>query len=361
MIHCADLHLDSAMTAHFDPETAKKRRGEMLRTFERTVEYACDEGVSAILIAGDMFDTANTRELTRNTILHCIRANPGIAFFYLRGNHDNNNFIKELGDQIPANLMLFDGKWSCYECGDVAIFGAESNNAGAGFYDSLHPDPEKINIVLLHGQICESAEGVEYGIDLSRLRGRNIDYLALGHIHSYSEGRLDGRGLYCYPGCMEGRGFDECGEHGFVLLEIDEAKRSVNRSFIPFASRMIYSVNADVTGCLSTREMIMTSAEALADAGCDQSSMVRLVLSGELEAECEKDISYLTAAFSGRFFFFRAVDETTLKVNFEDYLLDESLKGEFVRTVSGDTSLSEEDKAFIVRYGLRALAGEEAD
>lgn len=360
IIHCADLHLDSAMTAHFDLETARARRGEMLHTFERMVEYACDEGISAILIAGDMFDSANTCELTRNTILHCIRANPGIAFFYLKGNHDDNNFINALGEQMPSNLMLFNRQWTCFECGNVSIYGAELNDAG-GFYDGLNPDPDKINITMLHGQISENADGVEHGIDLNKLRDRHIDYLALGHIHSYSEGRLDDRGIYCYPGCLEGRGFDECGEHGFVLLDIDEDNHSIRRSFIPFASRTVYSVNADVTGCISTREMIMQAAEAIAEAGCDHSSMVRLVLSGELEAECEKDLSYISAAFSGRFFFFKAVDETRLTINFENYLLDESLKGEFVRTVLGESVLSDEDKALIVRYGLQALAGEEAD
>ena len=54
-------------------------------------------------------------------------------------------------------------------------------------------------------------------------------------------------------------------------------------------------------------------------------------------------------------------DETRLKISIDDYLLDESLKGEYVRTVLGDSSLSDEDKAIIARYGLMALAGEEAD
>ena len=51
---------------------------------------------------------------------------------------------------------------------------------------------------------------------------KNIDYLALGHIHKYKQAELDQRGVYCYSGCLEGRGFDECGEKGFVLLDIDE-------------------------------------------------------------------------------------------------------------------------------------------
>ena len=114
IIHCADIHLDSAMTSHSDPESARKRRGEMLRTFERMVSYAAREGVSAILIAGDLFDAPNTRELTRNTVLHCIASNPAIAFFYLKGNHDDNNFLNgldELGKK-PCNLMLFGRNWT---------------------------------------------------------------------------------------------------------------------------------------------------------------------------------------------------------------------------------------------------------
>ena len=362
IIHTADLHLDPAMTAHFDPDTARTRRDELLRTFERMVAFACDEGVSAILIAGDMFDSPETRELTRNTLLHCIRSDPSLAFFYLKGNHDDY-LLKDLAgqDERPVNLMLFGPEWSCYECGDVAIYGAELSEGTEGFYDGLQPDPDKINIVMLHGQISESPDGAEHAIELKKLRGKNIDYLALGHIHSFSEGRLDDRGVYCYPGCLEGRGFDECGPRGFVLLDIDEKNRSISREFIPFASRLIFSVTADVTGCRSSREMIMKSAEALADAGCEPSSMVRLILSGELDAECEKDLQYLSAAFSERYYFFEIADETRLKINLDDYLLDESLKGEFVRTVCGDDSLSDEDKAFIVRYGLKALAGEEAD
>lgn len=363
IIHCADIHLDSAMTSHFDPETTRKRRDEILLTFEKMVQYAAREKVSAILIAGDLFDAPNTRELTRNAVLHCVTSNPSITFFYLKGNHDDNNFLSVLDrtGRLPGNLMLFDRKWGCYEYGDVAIYGAELSDGGGGFYEGLAPDADKINIVMLHGQISENPAGVDYGIDLKRLRGRNIDYLALGHVHTPESGRLDERGEYCYPGCLEGRGFDECGARGFMLLEIDEENRMITRTFVPFAGRNIYSVRADVTDCMTTHEMIMTAAESLAEAECDSSSIVRLVLSGEPDAECEKDIRYIASVFAEKYFFFQVVDETRMRISMEEYLLDESLRGEFVRTVFGDDSLSDEDKAVIVRYGLRALAGEEAD
>ena len=162
IIHCADIHLDSAMTSHFDPETTRKRRDEILLTFEKMVQYAAREKVSAILIAGDLFDAPNTRELTRNAVLHCVTSNPSITFFYLKGNHDDNNFLSVLDrtGRLPGNLMLFDRKWGCYEYGDVAIYGAELSDGGGGFYEGLAPDADKINIVMLddvsRNDVCDA-------------------------------------------------------------------------------------------------------------------------------------------------------------------------------------------------------------
>jgi len=55
----------------------------------------------------------------------------------------------------------------------------------------------------------------------------------------------------------------------------------------------------------------------------------------------------------------KVYDETRLKINVSDYMLDASLKGEYVRQVMQDESISEEDKKIIIRYGLQAIAGEE--
>ena len=110
LIHCADIHLDSAMTSHIAPDTARKRRGEILRNFERMVEFAAAEDVGAILIAGDLFDTPVTSELTRSTLLHCITSHPGIAFFYLRGNHDEKLLTEGLFEKPFKSLLLLRRK-----------------------------------------------------------------------------------------------------------------------------------------------------------------------------------------------------------------------------------------------------------
>lgn len=156
-------------------------------------------------------------------------------------------------------MKLFTDAWTTYEEaeGRINISGIElsASNLGSA-HVTLLPDAKKFNIVMLHGQEAESdAKDKAEIINLKLFRNKGIDYLALGHIHGYKKEALDARGLYCYPGCLEGRGFDECGEHGFVLLEIDEESGHFTHTFVPFAQRKLYTVEVDVTDCTTTVEM----------------------------------------------------------------------------------------------------------
>ena len=59
ILHCADIHLDSAMTANLDKDKARERRSELLASFKDMVGYAVKECIGVIIIAGDLFDTRN--------------------------------------------------------------------------------------------------------------------------------------------------------------------------------------------------------------------------------------------------------------------------------------------------------------
>lgn len=351
-IHCADLHLDSKMSANLDKEKAKERKAEILHTFERMVDYAEQNGVFGILIAGDMFDTKNTTAATRNAVLFQINSHPELTFYYLNGNHDNDNFLAGL-DTIPENLKMFDSVWTQYEVGEIVISGIDLSVENTEFaHASLMLDSEKFNIVMMHGQEGEL-------INLRSLKNKGIDYLALGHIHAYKTEQLDARATYCYPGCLEGRGFDECGEHGFVVLDINEGDGTYSHEFISFAKRKLYTITVDVTDCQTTSEMIAKTRDSLEEAGCDETALVKIVLTGTLDVECEKDVDHILTRFKSQYYFVKIYDETTLKINVEDYMLDASLKGEYVRMIMQDSAMSEEDKAIIIRYGLQVIAGEE--
>ena len=349
LIHCADIHLDSPMETNLSADKARERKLEIRSTFARLVRTAADEGVEAILIAGDLFDGARVTKSTENYVLDLIASYPQIDFYYLSGNHDQGSTLANAA-QLPANLYTFGKVWSTYRRGNIAITGAATPDA-----DTLSLNPEDVNILLLHGQERRGA-GVagEDIIHLGRFKNKHVDYAALGHIHEHRVLRLDSRGVAAYSGCLEGRGFDECGTKGYVLLTVEGDR--VSHRFVPFAARTLHTVECDVTGFTSGLDLEERMLASVRDiAGKD---MVKVILTGTVPAEATLDLTHLRGALAERFYFAKIKDQTRLSINAEDYAHDISLKGEFVRRVMA-SSLSESEKERVIACGFRALSGEE--
>lgn len=359
IIHCADLHLDSKLSANLDKEKASERKLELLNAYNRMLNYALDNDVDAIIIAGDLFDTRAITKRAKNTVLDGIFSHESIDFYYLQGNHDSYNFFDDL-DNVPDNLHMFGDSWNTYRIGNVTITGVElDKNNQNHIYSSLVLDNDKYNIVVMHGQESNSSADKTENINLKELRNKGIDYLALGHIHAYKEEKLDNRGVYCYSGCLEGRGFDECGEHGFVLLDIDEENRTATRTFVNMSYRNLYEVKVDVTDCMTTREISDKVEEVLNEMNYESKHLIKIILCGKVDLECDIDVDTLLAEYRDEFYFLKIYDETTMKVDYNDYAKDESLKGEFVRMIMNADDIDDEDKPFVIKYGISLLTGEE--
>ena len=242
ILHCADIHLDSPMETHMTREQAATRNTEILKSFQRMTEYAAKEKIKLVLIAGDFFDGERVTRRTVDGILDAVTSTPQIDYLYVSGNHDNwtNAFIDH---EVPVNFKCFTDKWDTFTYDDVSVSSIEMTKANAEtLYEQLPKQNNSINIVMLHGQ-TSTVSGVD-NVNLTLLKNKNIQYLALGHIHKYSWGQLDSDGIYCYPGCLEGRGFDECGKKGFVVLDTDA--RKIEPAFIPFSLREIHNIEIDI-------------------------------------------------------------------------------------------------------------------
>lgn len=352
-IHCSDLHLDSKMESNLSSQKARERKGEILNTFERMVKYACDNEVNGIIIAGDMFDTSRISNLTKTRVLNIITKNSEIDFLYLSGNHDESNFISQI-DQLPNNLKIFGKYWTTFDYGDIKVHGAILDGNNKTIYDTLNLKAEDFNIVVLHGQIAKynSKEDGEI-INLPKLKDKNIDYLALGHIHNFIQDRLDKRGIYCYSGCLEGRGFDECGEKGFVLLEIDN--KDLKTSFIPFAKRKLNEVKFDISGFDDWFDIEDEIVKMLKD--FSRENLIKIELIGSYTLNLDKHLSMLEQKLDD-FYFAKIKDKSKLKVSLGDVENDISLRGEFIRGVL-NSNLKEEEKEGVILIGLKALSGED--
>ena len=416
LIHTADLHLDSAFSSRFSKEEAEERRQNLLMAWNRLLSYGIEKKVQAVLIAGDLFDSAVVSRSTMEIFLSSIRRNPDISFFYLRGNHDTENTFR-FQENLPKNLFLFSKGGKKYRLNEKLIlagkeyYGSTERNEdgfpGQSFWDFKEED---CNLFMLHGDLYESdirypldsasdiglrnEGGTEQdrnvqtdrkvqqgrdtwgdreeqqdkdaenevqdnaGISLKALSRYPVHYLALGHIHKRGEGQF-GSIRYAYPGCLQGRGFDEEGEKGFFYLEVNEETKEIQTEFIPIKEgefRILELELCEEDDSLSALEKI---EEKIKEEACTEKDSLRILLKGEKSPEGERNLRYLERALSERFSYVEVKEESRLVLRKEDYIHEKSLKGEFLRMVSDSESLSKEEKEKIILLGIGLLQGEE--
>ena len=273
--------------------------------------------------------------------------------------NDSGELILIYQDGTEQNLGVVVGKDDSDGAdgtgGSVVITGLELDGSNwESMYRDLDLKPEDVNIVMLHGQIATQPAPEQIALPL--LRGKHIRYLALGHIHSHQQDKLDLDGDYCYCGCLEGRGFDECGQKGFVMVEIEENR--LTSRFVPFAKRQLHEVAVDISG-LTTVSQIHAAMETAA-AGIPAADLVKFTLTGCYTLETQKDLRFLKKALESGFYFVKIKDESRLMIDKRSYEHDASLKGEFIRLVMASDK-TEAEKEAIICCGIRALSGEEVD
>ena len=353
LIHTSDIHLDSPLTTHLSSDRVRERKRELVATFKRTVERAEMLDAIGYIIAGDLFDTEKVTRSSLENLLAIIARSPQISFFYLFGNHEKKLLV-ESGVELPKNLKLFDDDWTYFRLDDVVVAGR--CQTAKNMFDTLKLDPTKRNIVVLHGELCDrSDEGGAIGV--KEIEKLPIDYLALGHYHTYSATSIGPRCTAVYSGVPEGRGFDEVGEKGVVLLDVD--RFGIRHEFIKTAKRTLRIVTADISEAKTGVDVEETVGAAMR--GIDREELVRVVLTGERDITTVLDTAALYDRFKDKFYYFEVKDATRVRILADDFKNDRSLKGEFIRSVIADESISDDMKEKIITTGLRALLGENID
>ena len=340
-IHTADLHLDSALSSINNNTKAKARRVELTDCFKRMVDFAVDNDVCGIIVAGDLFDVKNASPSAKKQVIDIISSANGIIFYMLCGNHDSKAFDDDFVSALPKNaIMLKDGVK--YRLGNVVVAGFEGDVVDAS---QVCFDENSFNIAVMHGQVVS---GNGEGINLKQLADKNINYLALGHIHSFEQGKLDRRGKWAYCGCPEGRGFDETGEKGFVLFDTQGKVE-----FVPFCKRQLHEIKVDITGLDSYITQLEKIKKQLADYSTDDA--FKIVLVGQIDAGVHLDLQSITNRLD-HLFYAKVVDKTVAKIDEKKLGCEKSLRGEFFRVVSA-LDLSDEDKQQVLKLGLGAIEG----
>lgn len=228
----------------------------------------------------------------------------------------------------------------------------------------LNLKEEDCNILLLHGALYqgtpkEDAVQGEEGIFLKNLEKLPLSYIALGHIHKGGEGKLNNGALWAYPGCLQGRGFDEEGERGFLYLKVEEEKKEIRKEFIPIKQGEFRILEIELQGDEGTLACLKKIEEEMEKASISKEDSLRILLKGKKDLEQERNLRYLQLQLQDSVFFLEIQDESELSWNREEAMKEKSLKGEFLRVLAAADNLSKEEQEEIIALGMGLLQGGE--
>lgn len=132
-------------------------------------------------------------------------------------------------------------------------------------------DESKINVLVTHGTLNGASK--KY-LDLKEKILNKFDYVALGHIH---ERKVDDSKII-YPGSLLSIGFDELGEHGIVIGELE--KGNITYEFRNMEYRHFEIVEVDISNFKAPEE-ILNHVEL-------GENIYRIVLKGERNIDTQK-------------------------------------------------------------------------
>ena len=286
ILHSADWHLDSPLVGKTG-EHAAYLRAELLKIPDMVTSLCKREGCDLLFLAGDLFDGAYSKESYQ--AVYAALKEVGVPVFISPGNHDFCRADSPYETEIwPENVHIF--RHPAMEsiplpALDCRVWGAgfDAMDCPALLKDFRAEGEERWQLGILHGDPTQ-ASSPYCPVTAQQVRTSGLTYLALGHIHKTGSFR-SGDAFCAWPGCAMGRGYDEPGEKGVLVVTVDE---DVSARFLPLDTPRFFDISADVGDNAAT-----TVADLLPAA--DTMDAYRVTLTGY---SAPIDSGELTALFS---------------------------------------------------------------
>lgn len=355
LLHTADLHLDSPFEA-LPAGKAAIRRAEQRQLLGALARLAQEEAVDLALLSGDLLDSNCSFFETGEELVRCLRA-LAVPVFIAPGNHDPYTLSSPYARlRLPDNAHVFTRG----EIDSVALPELNARVYGAAFTGTSAPallegfraaeESGVWKLLCLHGEVGRK-DSLYDPISEEQLAASGLDYAALGHIHRASGLKKAGDTWYSWPGCPEGRGFDECGEKTVNIVTLDDAGGCELKT-VSIAARHYRVLRVDV----SEADPLLSIVTQLPDDTVKD--VYRIVLTGETETA--PDLTRLYANLSEMFFELQLRDETRLRQSVWAGAGEDSLRGIFLKKLRAryDAAESEEARQQVeqaARWGLAAL------
>lgn len=242
-IHTADIHVGAKFKG-LDGEKGEIRRKDIITTLRTIVGHVLERDMDGLLIVGDLFDERAIGVETVSTVENILSelGSQDKWCIIVPGNHDS------IGDKSPYNKTNFSpdvqivkntNGFDRIELPGFVLYATafDDKNRNMPKLRTFNQDKSENvpTVIAIHGSVepdndfwSNNSEGSQYcpisSNDISKL---NVDYVALGHFHSYKQ--LSSNPIAVYPGSPEGLGYNETGQRYVAAVTLDSSGATVEQ------------------------------------------------------------------------------------------------------------------------------------
>ena len=351
-VHIADMHFDAPFTTLSKNDFGNKRRLEQRQIFKQIIEYIAENEIDHLFICGDLYEHEYVKQSTIEYINNIFKEIPNTKIYITPGNHDpkiKDSYYNKFN--WNQNVYIFDENIKKISEEEADIYGFGFNN----FYrqnsniDKIQiENPNKTNILLTHGTLdASSKEDMQYNpISKKELKKIGFDYIGLGHIHKPSYKDEQNQNII-YPGSLISLGFDELGNHGMIVGNIENKKLEI--AFVPVDKSEFVELELDIETINSWEELIVK----LNELPIKDNKYYKIILKGKRNFEIN---TYEILKNIENKQILKIKDETKIKINLEELAKQNNLKGIFVKNMLNKINAENEEQILkAIEIGLDAM------
>ncbi len=364
ILHTADWQI--GMRAKHVGAGGAQVRAQRILTAKGLAAVAREHAVDAVFVAGDVFeDNAVERADVQRVIDAC--AGFGVPTYVLPGNHDplTTGSVWEHGSWASATnvhvlrssepLAMAPGV-TLYPC--PALTKMSSADPTAWIADRS-ADGTRIGIA--HGTVMNALVAEDcFPIRPDAASATGLDYLALGHWHSFApyEGNATGARM-AYSGTHETTKFGERDSGNVLIVDIPGRGERPHLTRIPTGALHWHQLVYDLGSSIDI-EQVLHELDALPN---PQRALLDIRLTGIIHPAKLKHVDLMRDKIAARFSVFGRVDDSKLVLAPEDDAWDDALPAGLLRDVARairDEGSEGAAKALMLLYRYSLESGEVA-
>jgi DNA repair exonuclease SbcCD nuclease subunit len=234
-LQIGDTHLGAALTS-LPEDLAQQLRQAVRDIVAEAFATASRENAALVLLPGDLFEQDGSEPAAQLRFIYEQAETVAPAPVVITpGNHDSYHSDSPYATTaVPGNVVLFTSSELTMVKTPVARVIGRAVQAGerssALQWSQAPRGADGLSVLVLHASVLGAGDGrlrrnTVVPMTQQQLTHTGYAYTAVGHYHRFQAWQRPNQELACaaYAGCPQGLGWDEPGERGYLLGELEQA------------------------------------------------------------------------------------------------------------------------------------------